>query len=471
MTGTNNMSNKRKRGVPAAEDQDNGRQKNANEAGHHAPKLRKVKTSTSKQASSQTPLKAEDTNTAASGPEPALRRSSRATDKYATAKGGTAIARSSGPKSLATAAKPGPVRTKSNKSTSSSSGVQAAPKSEGSNASSDDGIITVLAKRSEPPKEPDADESDGDDVITNEIDDDSDTIVVAMRPRNSVKKNASSSFRPGTFELRKAQSSSVADGTTQQVEDPAESKYRNMRRTHESGLSSFKKWQGGGSYRENARTTTFLMTVPSTSTVQSSSGVAAESATVEQGAQLPQRSSRFKKAQHNTIPIDAGSPTPSSIQARPARKSNAVQPLSKATNRQRATPTRAKSVKAPATPTAPARPRNPLSRTGEKLLAASGASTTLPTPTSLPLITALADELSETSETSSDESVSTASSPKPLPRRPYMGPLSDQFGLRRVEYERHQQARSDLGESPQGRSLEAETIDVFMLHAFDGNVA
>ncbi|KAK5749462.1 hypothetical protein LTS12_020455 [Elasticomyces elasticus] len=436
------MSNKRKRAIPAAEDQDNGLQNNARGSDHHAPKLQKTSPNrkangTKKARQAPTQPKRLEVDTAVLSPEPALRRSSRATDKYAAAKGGTAIARSSAPKSLATAAKPGPVRTKANKSTGSS--VQTAPRSEAGDASLDDGIMTVLAKRSEPPEEPDADESDGDAVNTNEIDDDSDTIDVAMRPRNSVKKNASSSVRPGTFELREAQSSSVADGTTQQVEDPAESKYRNMRRNHESGLSSFKKWQGGGSYRENARTTTSLMTVPSTSTVQSSSGVAAESATVEQGAQLPQRSSRFKNAQHSTIPVDAGSPTPSSIQACPARKSNAVQPLSKAANRQRATPTRAKSVKAPATPTAPARPGNLPSRTSATLLASSATP-----PTSLPLMAAVADELNETSETSSDGSVSTASSPKPLPRRPYMGPLSDQFGLRRVEYERQQQARSDL---------------------------
>ncbi|KAK5711429.1 hypothetical protein LTR15_012502 [Elasticomyces elasticus] len=442
------MSNKRKRGVPAAEDQDDARQDNASASGNHAPKLQKTspkRNETGAKKARQAPTQARnpEVDTAVSGSEPTLRRSSRITDGYATAKGDTAIARSSGPKSLATAAKPGPVRTKANKSAGSNV-VQAVPKSEASDASSDDGVVIGLHKSSPTPEEPYAGESDGDAVNTNEIDDDSDTIVVAVRPRKFGKKFQSDSFPPGTFELREAQSSSVADGNTHQVEDPAESKYRNMRRNHESGLCSFKKWQGGGSYRENARTTTFLMTVPSTSTVRSSSGVAAEFATVEQRAQLPQRSSRFKEAQHSTILVDAGSPTPASIRARPPRKSNTVQALSKATNRQRATPTRVKSVKAPATPTAPARPSNPLSPTDEKLLAASGASTTLPTPTSLPRMTALTDELSETSKTSSDESASTASSPKPIPRRPYMGPLGDQFGLRRVEYERQQQAKSDL---------------------------
>ncbi|KAK5690633.1 hypothetical protein LTR97_012189 [Elasticomyces elasticus] len=298
MTGTKNVNNKRKRAIPTAEDQDDGQQNDASGSDEHAPKLQKTKpkrnaSGTKKTQQAPTQPKHPEVDTAVPSPEPGPRRSSRITDEYATAKGGTAIARSSGPKSLASAAKPRSDRPEAKKSTSSSS-AQAAPRSEESVASSDDGVMIVLHKSSPTPEEPYAGESDGDAVNTNEIDDDSDTIVVAVRPRNSAKNVQNSSVSPGTFERREAQTSSLADGTTQQVEDPAESKYRNMRRNHESGLSSFKKWQGGGSYRADARTTTSLMTVPSTSTVQSSSGVAAESATVEQRAQLPRRSSRFR---------------------------------------------------------------------------------------------------------------------------------------------------------------------------------
>ncbi|KAK5714305.1 hypothetical protein LTR17_017236 [Elasticomyces elasticus] len=445
MTGTNNTSSKRKRGVPAAEDQDDTQQNNASDSDYHAPKLQKTspkrKASGAKKArQAPTQPKNPEVDTAASGPEPALRRSSRATDKYATAKGGTAIARSSGAKSLATPAKPGPVRTKANKSTSSS--VQTVPRPEASDASSDDGTVTVLAKRSEPPEEPD--EGDGDTGPVNHEDDDSDTIVVAMRPRNSVKKSASSSVRPGTFELQEAQHDSVADGIAQQLEHPAESKYRNMRRNQESGTSSFKEWQEGDNFMVAV---TSPITVQRTNTVQRSSGVAAESNMVEQGVQLPRRSPRFQAAQDSIVPVDARSPTTSSKQARPPHKSTSVHPTpgtptSKATNRQRATPTHAESTKAPETPTAPARPRNLPSRKTGTPSASSGTSATI--STSLPLMAAATDELSETSETSSDESVSTTSSPKPLPKRPCMGLLNDQFGLRRVEYQRQQQARSDL---------------------------
>ncbi|KAK4945924.1 hypothetical protein LTR10_015017 [Elasticomyces elasticus] len=280
------MSNKRKRGVPA-EDQDDGQQNKAIASGNHAPKIRKVETvrqaSTTKKTSNLAQPNAQDTDTAASDSRPTFRRSSRIKDGYATAKGGTAIARSSGPKSLASAAKPGSVRTPTNKSTISS-GVQTAPRSEASVASSNDGVVIGLHKSSPTPEEQSSDEIEG-DAIHNDDNDDSDTIVVAMHPRKSVKKSQSSSLPPGTFELREAQISSVADGIAQQLEDPAESKYRNMRRNHESGLSSFKKWQGGGSYRDSTVAMASPVAAPSTQTVQRSSrvndAVATDSKTVE----------------------------------------------------------------------------------------------------------------------------------------------------------------------------------------------